>query len=58
MIADAHQILDACIKRGRPRIHENGAARQRAYIKRRKPREKTSRVPSLKELLVEAAVGQ
>jgi hypothetical protein len=54
MIADAHQILDACIKLGRPRIHENRAACQRAYRARRKEREKT-RGPSLKGLLVDAA---
>ena len=43
IIADAHQILDACITRikGRPRKYKNRAERDRAYRERRKLREKT-----------------
>jgi hypothetical protein len=42
IIADAHQILDACITRiGRPRKYKNRAERERAYRERKKARDET-----------------
>ena len=58
IIADAQQILDACITCiGRPRKYKDRAERDRAYRERKKKARVETRpiIPSLKELLVEAA---
>ena len=53
IIADAHQILDACITRiGRPRKYKDRAERERAYRERKKKARDESR-PMISSLVVD-----
>ena len=57
LLLNAHQILDAITRIGRPRKYKDRAERERAYRERKKKARVESRamVSSLKELLVDAA---